>query len=221
MDMTEMSEEKPYEPKDPSESFRELVKDIDNGGHDSGDEHQEVPEVKDETAEVPSAPEVDPPDPQEPSSMKSVGDYIDEDLAAVVKDLSAEITRLKSAATKQKTQSQSDQIIDGLGEDWASVFADSANREKLSTAIAVLRVGYEQSKIPVPDEQELVGKALRSEFADIKNNLDQEAVDQKVDKRKSQMISRGSGQRSASHTPKETAMRSVHKMMIDRGLYNS
>jgi hypothetical protein len=114
-----------------------------------------------------------------------------------------------------------DDLVSSLGDEWAPVFKDKANREKLQTAITVMKVGYAQSKIPAPDEQEIIQKALRSEFADIKSNIERDGVQSKIDDRKSQMISRASGRRSDSLSPKESAMRSVHKMMTDRGLYSN
>ena len=108
-----------------------------------------------------------------------------------------------------------------MGEEWSPVFEEKENRERLHTAVSVLRKGYEQSNISVPDEQELIQKALRSEFADVKETIEQERVEEKVQARESQMISRASGRQGRDLSPKESAMRSVHKLMIDRGLYSS
>tara|TARA_R110000868_G_scaffold37036_2_gene131055 strand:+ start:3729 stop:4394 length:666 start_codon:yes stop_codon:yes gene_type:complete len=221
--MTEQEpEKKPFEIKDPSERFKEIVADIpvdNSGGHDSGDEHKDVKADEDKTTEpVVSTPA---PTPQPDSLMKSVDEYIDEDLASVVTKLVGEINALKSEKADRGASAKVDDLVTNLGEEWAPVFQDKANREKLKAAISILKVGYERSNVPVPDEQEIIQKALRSEFADLKTNIEREGIQSKIDDRKSQMISRASGRRSDSLSPKETAMRSVHKLMIDRGLYNS
>ena len=221
--MTEQEpEKKPFEIKDPSERFKEIVADIpvdNSGGHDSGDEHKDVNADEDKTTEpVVSTPA---PTPQPDSLMKSVDEYIDEDLASVVTKLVGEINALKSEKADRGASAKVDDLVTNLGEEWAPVFQDKANREKLKAAISILKVGYERSNVPVPDEQEIIQKALRSEFADLKTNIEREGIQSKIDDRKSQMISRASGRRSDSLSPKETAMRSVHKLMIDRGLYNS
>ena len=216
--MTEESKEnQPYEPQDPSEQMKRILADG-NEGHDPGDEHTDSPAPVEEKAE-----EGAPSNGEKPPSieMKSVNDYIDEDLAGVVNRLMVEINSLKSEKRKQDSSAKVDDLVSSLGDDWAPVFKDKANREKLETAIGVLRTGYERSNIPVPDEQEIVQKALRSEFAEVKSNIEREEVQSKVDERKSQMLSRASGRRSDSLSPKESAMKSVHQMMVDRGLYNS
>tara|TARA_X000001382_G_scaffold130796_1_gene126997 strand:+ start:5532 stop:6203 length:672 start_codon:yes stop_codon:yes gene_type:complete len=223
--MTEEQKEQPYEIKDPSERFKEIVADLteDPGGHDSGDEHKEVEAKEPEPEKV----EADPVTPKPASdtdteiTMKSVDQYIDEDLAAVVGRLQLEISQLQSEKKKQGDTAKIDDLVTSLGDEWDSVFKDKANREKLGTAISVMKAGYKQSNIPVPDEQEIVQKALRAEFADIKSNIERGEVQSKVDDRKSQMISRASGRRTDSLSPTESATRSVHKLMIDRGLYNS
>jgi len=206
-----------FEPQDPSEQMKRILSDGD-GGHDPGDEHKdpEPPaEVKDEQ------PKTEAETPKPSVEMKSVDDYIDEDLASVVSKLMVEINSLKSAKRQQEGTAKVDDLVSSLGDDWAPVFKDKANRAKLETAIGVLRVGYERSNVPVPDEQEIIQKALRSEFADIKSGIEKEEVQSKVDDRRSQMISRASGRRSDSLSPKESAMKSVHQIMVDRGLYNS
>tara|TARA_R110000751_G_scaffold13840_4_gene45897 strand:+ start:1111 stop:1767 length:657 start_codon:yes stop_codon:yes gene_type:complete len=218
--MTEETPEK-FEIRDPSERYNEIVNGTpeDDGGHDSGDEHKEATaeEPKAEgTVEIPTDPAIQPE-----SSMKPVGDYIDEDLASVVTRLVGEISHLKSEKAQRGESAKVDDLVSNLGDEWAPVFKDKANREKLQTAITVMKVGYAQSKIPAPDEQEIIQKALRSEFADIKTNIERDGVQLKIDDRKSQMISRASGRRSDSLSPKESAMRSVHKMMTDRGLYSN
>jgi len=225
--MTENEENKRFEIKDPSESFRELVSDID-AGHDPGDEHRDPPTPKEEVADPPVAADPAPAPVAETSTtqadetaMKETNDYIDEDLASVVKSLVGEISRLKSQASQASQSKKADELVMGLSEEWAPVFKEKANRERLETAVSILRKGYEQSEIPVPDEQEIIQKALRSEFADVKENIEQEQVDTKVRARESQMISRASGRQGRELSPKESAQRSVHKLMIDRGLYNS
>lgn len=218
MAMTEENNEnKPFEPRDPSEDMKRILADG-NDGHDPGDEHKDSePAVAEKTEQPVASAET----PKPPVEMKSVDDYIDEDLASVVSKLMVEINSLKTEKRNQEGSAKVDDLVSNLGDDWAPVFKDKANRAKLETAIGVLRVGYERSNVPVPDEQEIVQKALRSEFADIKSNIEREEVQSKVDERKSQMISRASGRRSDSLSPKESAMKSVHQIMVDRGLYNS
>jgi hypothetical protein len=82
--MTEETPEK-FVIRDPSERYNEIVNGTpeDDGGHDSGDEHKEA--TAEGTVEIPTDPAIQPE-----SSMKPVGDYIDEDLASVVTRLVAE-----------------------------------------------------------------------------------------------------------------------------------
>ena len=219
--MTEQASEEtpkdPYDFRDPSEAVREIVSgdEAPSPGSDPGDEsdHEEKNQTRPEETPKPSV--------EEPSvGMKSLGDYLDEDLAGVVSSLVKKIDRLESEKRDASNAAKVDDLVNSLGEDWQPVFRDKENRAKLSTAIQVIKTGYERSNVPVPDEQEIVEKALRAEFGDVKQTIEQEATEAKVEARKSQMISRASGRRTDSLSPKESALREVHKIMAQRGLYN-
>ena len=128
--MTENEENKRFEIKDPSESFRELVSDID-AGHDPGDEHRDPPTPKEEVADPPVAADPAPAPVAETSTtqadetaMKETNDYIDEDLASVVKSLVGEISRLKSQASQASQSKKADELVMGLSEEWAPVFKE-------------------------------------------------------------------------------------------------
>jgi len=217
--MTEQNNEEParnpFDFRDPSERVREIVN-SGNDGHDPGDEsdHQPV------TAEG-SSPNAEPEPAPLPVGMKALTDYLDEDLAGVVSSLVREIESLKAEKATASSAAKVEDLVNALGDEWQPVFRDKANRAKLNTAMKVMKAGYERSNLTVPDEQEILSKVLRSEFGEIKESIEQEAVNNKVAERKSQMIARASGRRTDSLTPKESAMKSVHQMMVERGLYST
>jgi len=218
----EENENKPFDITDPSERVREIISgDTEQSGHDPGDEsdhENKSPETS--IDEAPASPE--PKAEEKPAiSMKSMTDYLDEDLAGVVSNLVKEIDRLKSETTKVSQSAKVDELVSSLGDEWQPVFRDKANRAKLDTAIQVLKTGYQQSGVTVPSEGDIVQKALRAEFGEVKQSIEQENTEAKVAERKSQMIARASGRRSDSLSPKESALKSVHKIMVERGLYNS
>lgn len=221
--MTEESNEEtaknPYDWSDPSEKVREII----TGGEEPAEAPSDA-EASTEEAEAaaPEAAEEPKPNVEAPSiGMKSLSDYLDEDLAGVVSSLVKEIESLKSERQRVSDAAKVDDLVSSLGEEWQPVFRDKGNRAKLNTAIQVIKTGYKRSNLPVPDEQEIVQKALRAEFGDVKESIEQEATAAKIESRKSQMISRASGRRTDSLSPKESAMREVHKIMAQRGLYNS
>ena len=226
--MTEENNEKPekspYDFKDPSQRMKEII-----SGDDSSDaEVDAVDTTEDQTEQTPEPVVERSPDPKPSAAdddddaigMKSVEDYIDEDLASVVARLTKEIRSLKQERQESSNAAKVDLLVDSLGDEWQPVFRDKANREKLNVAMKVIKTGYERSNLTVPDEREILSKALRAEFGEVKTSIEQEETQNKIDKRRSQMIARGSGRRTDSLSPKESAMRSVHKIMIDRGLYN-
>lgn len=226
--MTEEANEEtksPFDFSDPSERVAEIV----GSGHDPGDESDHA-DREEATAEEPKAEEpvtqpAKDPEPSEEvdsirSKMKQVSEYLDEDLATVVNSLVDEIDRLKSERQNASDAAKVDDLVSSLGDEWQPVLRDKENRAKLNTAIQVIKTGYKRSNLPVPDEQEIVQKALRAEFGDVKDSIEQEATEAKVEARKSQMIARASGRRTDSMSPKESAMKAVHEIMAKRGLYN-
>jgi|TARA_R100000084_G_C4619635_1_gene132459 hypothetical protein len=217
-EQNEETQKSPYDFRDPSEMVREIVSGDDEKSPESdpGDESDHEEKEQDQTVEEPKS------NVEEPSvGMKSLNDYLDEDLAGVVSSLVKKIDRLESEKRNASTAAKVDDLVNSLGDEWQPVFRDKENRAKLNTAIQVIKTGYERSNVPVPDEQEIVEKALRAEFGGVKETIEQEATQAKVSARKSQMISRASGRRTDSLSPKESALRAVHKIMTERGIYNS
>ena len=216
----ENNERNPYDFKDPSEQMAEIIAEGTSEPSTDGDPGDESDH---ETKQAPAEAEPAPEQVSEPSvsSMKKIGDYLDEDLAGVVSNLVQEIDRLKSERQTVSQAAKVDELVSSLGDEWQPVFRDKSNRAKLKTAIDVMTQGYKRSNIPLPDEGELVQKALRMEFGGVKETIEQEATEAKVEDRKSQMISRASGRRTDSLSPKESALRAVHKIMAERGIYNS
>ena len=218
----EDNQARPFDITDPSERVREIVSgSADDTGHDPGDESDhEIKKTETPVDEAPASPE--PKAEEKPAiNMKSMTDYLDEDLAGVVSNLVKEIDRLKSETHKVSQSAKVDELVSSLSDEWQPVFRDKANRAKLDTAIQVMKTGYQQSGITAPSDSDIVQKALRAEFGEVKQSIEQENTEAKVAERKSQMIARASGRRSDSLSPKESALKSVHKIMVERGLYNS
>tara|TARA_R100000654_G_scaffold19900_1_gene40389 strand:+ start:3487 stop:4155 length:669 start_codon:yes stop_codon:yes gene_type:complete len=216
----ENNEKSPYDFQDPSEKMAEIIAE---GSPEPFSDNDPGDESDHETKQAPAEAEPAPEQVSEPSvsSMKKIGDYLDEDLAGVVSNLVQEIDRLKSERQTVSQAAKVDELVSSLGDEWQPVFRDKSNRAKLKTAIDVMTQGYKRSNVPLPDEGELIQKALRMEFGGVKETIEQEATEAKVEDRKSQMISRASGRRTDSLSPKESALRAVHKIMAERGIYNS
>ena len=185
-------------------------------------DHSSTDEGDDETIPLPI-----------PVEMKeALDDYIDEDLAASVKALVDKVASLESNLQQEKTKTRaaakSAAAVDEFAGVWDSeigkygeVLTGDDAKDRIRGAMDVLRAGYKASQIDLPADTTLFQKAVSSEYGASMVEAREKEITEQVEKRQTQFVSRAATTTPTRERPEATATKAVHRLMVDRGLYES
>ncbi len=187
-------------------------------------EHTESTPSVDETGDEHAPPAAIPIEMKE-----TLGEYIDEDLAANVKALVDKVATLETqlheersrAKVAQKTAEKADQfsvLWNSEAEKYGEVLATDNAKDRVADAMSVLRAGYKASGMESPAEAALFQKAVTSEFGASMVEAREKEITDKVEARKSQFVSRGATTAATNERPEDRAARAVHRQMQEKGL---
>ena len=185
-------------------------------------DHFSMDEGSDET--------VPPPIPVE--MKESLDDYIDEELAANVKALVEKVASLESNLQQEKTKTraaaQSAAKVGEFAGVWDSeigkygeVLSGDDAKDRIRDAMGILRAGYKASQMDIPTDTSLFEKAVSSEYGASMVEAREKEITEQVEKRQNQFVSRAAATTPIRERPEEVAAKAVHRMMVDRGMYES
>ena len=248
MDTTDKQPEERNENKGPTFDLKDpYEKPLDTYSPAEETDSQEAPEEPEKTEPQVAAPvvpettdntSVDEGDDETipshiPIEMKeALGDYIDEDLAANVRALVDKVASLETdlqkersrATAAKKTAVEADKfagIWDSENGKFGGVLSGDDAKDRIRGAMNVLRAGYKASQVDTPADTTLFEKAVSSEYGSSMVEAREKQITEQVEKRQNQFVSRAATTAPVNQSPEETAAKAVHRLMVDRGLYES
>tara|TARA_R100000808_G_C2154841_1_gene166261 strand:- start:5316 stop:6215 length:900 start_codon:yes stop_codon:yes gene_type:complete len=158
---------------------------------------------------------------------------VDSDSARAVKAMKAkmdEMTRALESMTAQTQTVKHDSLFSALSKEWNDLFGGAktsdqtveqmSNRDAVVEEMETLRNGYRSRKRKMPDDSELFERALNSAFGDQVKDFARQDLNEKLQKRESQFISRASntGSQGDLLNGRERAYQNVAQKMKDLGI---